>query len=71
MNKFKFKNKAGWVKFNYRKRFWVFGEKLYFITGAVRVDGCKRRTSVRYAERKNATDLYSVIKDMLVKEVEK
>ena len=71
MNKFKFYNKAGWVKFNYRRNFWLFGEKMYHITGVIYTNGYARKTIVKYYERESAIAMYSVMKNILEKESNK
>ena len=58
----KFRNKNGWVKLVYRKKFWLFGNrKFYFITSG----GLGGHTNVYYNTLQEAKDVYNVIEHLL------
>ena len=56
----KFRNKNGWVKLVYRKKFWLFGSKYYFVTS-----GGLGRTKIYYNTIQEAKAVYNTIEHLL------
>lgn len=53
----KARNKAGWMKLSYRKRYYFFGEKMYFVVG--RTYG--KRTHIAYRNFEPAKGLFEAL----------
>ena len=59
-----FRNKVGWLKLRFRKKFWLFGDKLFFITGTM----LGKKTYVCYRSITEAYKVYDIIKSAMINE---
>ena len=53
-----YRNKGGWIKIKYRKSFWLFGEKRYFIIGNTH----GKKTYMSYSNLETAVSIFNVLK---------
>ena len=65
-----FKNKFGHIKLYRRKKYWLFGDKLYYVSGWNKYHHCNRRhnTFVHYTDRYTADETYEIIKSTIIME---
>lgn len=53
-----YKNKSGWLKVKYRRTFWLFGGKKYFIIGNTQ----GKKTYVSYSNLETAASIFNILK---------
>lgn len=59
-----FRDRAGWVKISYRKRYFLFGNKVYAVRGNI----IGKRTNIVCLSKKDAEGIYVVLRNMIIKE---
>ena len=58
-----YKSRSGWIKMRYRKRYFIFGEKVYIIKA--RIFG--KRTHMIYHNKNQAAEIYNTLKSIMLK----
>ena len=53
-----YRNKSGWIKIKYRKSYWLFGERRYFIIGCTH----GKRTYMSYSNLETAVSIFNILK---------
>ena len=59
-----FRDRAGWVKISYRKRYFLFGNKVYVVKSNI----VGKYTDMTCLSRREAENIYIVLRDIIIKE---